>query len=46
MNREKLMEGKTVDLQFPANIEFAYYSIYTLFHKCVDERSIDDWFGG
>lgn len=31
------------DLQFPSNIEFAYYAIYNLFQKYVTKREIDDW---
>ena len=31
------------DLEFPRNIEFAYYSIYNLFCKYVMRDDIDDW---
>ena len=31
------------DLEFPRNIEFAYYSIYNLFCKYVTRDDIDDW---
>lgn len=31
------------DLEFPDNIELAFYSIYNLFQKYVVNRKIDDW---
>jgi hypothetical protein len=31
------------DLEFPENIEFAYYAIYNLFNKYVLQKDIDDW---
>jgi hypothetical protein len=31
------------DLEFPDNIEFAYYAIYNLFNKYVLQKNIDDW---
>ncbi len=31
------------DLEFPNEIEFAYYAIYNLFHKYVLQKNIDDW---
>jgi hypothetical protein len=31
------------DLEFPSNIEFAYYAIYNLFNKYVLRQNIDDW---
>lgn len=31
------------DLEFPGNIEFAYYSIYNLFRKYISGDDIDDW---
>jgi hypothetical protein len=31
------------DLEFPDQIEFAYYAIYNLFNKYVLHRKIDDW---
>ncbi len=30
-------------LEFPDNIEFAYYAIYNLFNKYISNRKIDDW---
>jgi hypothetical protein len=30
-------------LEFPDNIEFAYYAIYNLFNKYVLQQNIDDW---
>lgn len=30
-------------LEFPKNIEFAYYAIYNLFNKYIAKRNIDDW---
>ncbi len=30
-------------LEFPDNIEFAYYAIYNLFNKYVSHQNIDDW---
>lgn len=31
------------DLEFPNEIEFAYYAIYNLFNKYVVKRNIDNW---
>jgi hypothetical protein len=31
------------DLEFPDNIEFAYYAVYNLFNKYVLHQKIDDW---
>lgn len=31
------------DLEFPDNIEFAYYAIYNLFNKYILLQNIDDW---
>jgi hypothetical protein len=31
------------DLEFPNEIEFAYYAIYNLFNKYVLRQNIDDW---
>lgn len=31
------------DLEFPDNIEFAYYAIYNLFNKYILQQNIDDW---
>jgi hypothetical protein len=30
-------------LEFPDNIEFAYYAIYNLFNKYILQQNIDDW---
>jgi hypothetical protein len=30
-------------LEFPDNIEFAYYAIYNLFNKYIQKLKIDDW---
>ncbi|MEK7725256.1 MAG: hypothetical protein AAB336_12960, partial [Acidobacteriota bacterium] len=31
------------DLEFPDQIEFAYYAIYNLFNKYILFQNIDDW---
>lgn len=31
------------DLEFPDEIEFAYYAIYNLFNKYILQRKIEDW---
>ncbi|MCE9582215.1 MAG: hypothetical protein K8T20_06960 [Planctomycetes bacterium] len=31
------------DLEFPDDVEFAYYSIYNLFGKYVEGAPVDDW---
>lgn len=31
------------DLEFPENIKFAYYAIYNLFNKYIQQQNIDDW---
>jgi hypothetical protein len=31
------------DIEFPDEIEFAYYAIYNLFNRYILQQNIDDW---
>jgi hypothetical protein len=41
--REPIVAMQDIDLEFPAEIEFAYYSIYNLFRRYALNEAIDDW---
>jgi hypothetical protein len=40
---EPIVAMQDGDLEFPEHVQYAYYSIYNLFCKCVLQRHIDDW---
>lgn len=41
--REPIIAMQDDDVVFPENVTFAYYAIYNLFKKYVQEGMIDDW---
>jgi len=41
--REPIVSMHDDDLEFPENIEFAYYAIYNLFRKYTLGEDVDDW---
>lgn len=40
---EPITALQDIDVEFPAEIEFAYYTIYNAFLKYAQQENIDDW---
>jgi len=43
MYLEPIVSMQDGDLEFPDAIEYAYYAIYNLYQKYIDNQAIDDW---